>query len=164
MSRIGVVVRQFLCLLVDGVGHFGAAIADVDAIESRERIDVALALMVFDANALCARHDLARQPRDLCCLRHLRIKQSHPQIAQMRTDAHRWWGLASITTGAGFLMHHKHLSPLQESLNRLRHWSVAAPDCRGKNIWFRQKARSPPRHLRGPGPMPSCRRMEWPRR
>src|SRR6218665_3648559 len=61
MSRIGVVVRQFLCLLVDGVGHFGAAIADVDAIESRERIDVALALMVFDANALCARHDLARQ-------------------------------------------------------------------------------------------------------
>src|SRR6218665_1621136 len=61
MSRIAVLLPQFLCLLVDGVGHFGAAIADVDAIESRERIDVALALMVFDANALCARHDLARQ-------------------------------------------------------------------------------------------------------
>src|SRR6218665_2439996 len=74
MSRIGVVVRQFLCLLVDGVGHFGAAIADVDAIESRERIDVALALMVFDANALCARHDLARQ-RAACvdgCMKWLR--------------------------------------------------------------------------------------------
>src|SRR6218665_1941281 len=71
MSRIAVLLPQFLCLLVDGVGHFGAAIADVDAIESRERIDVALALMVFDANALCARHDLARQ-RAACVVARVR--------------------------------------------------------------------------------------------
>ncbi len=61
MPHVRVVVGEFLRLLVDCIGHLGAAIADVHAIEAGKRVDIRLALVILDADALGARHDAARQ-------------------------------------------------------------------------------------------------------
>ncbi len=59
MTYIGVVIRDLLRLLVDRVGHFRSAITNVHAVETREGVDVILALVIFYSNTLRSPDDLA---------------------------------------------------------------------------------------------------------
>ncbi|MNP56985.1 hypothetical protein D3C76_1517620 [compost metagenome] len=51
MADVGVVVGQFLGLFIDGVGHLGAAVTDVHAVEAGKGIDELTAFMVANADA-----------------------------------------------------------------------------------------------------------------
>ncbi|MNC22150.1 hypothetical protein D3C75_701420 [compost metagenome] len=57
MPHVGVVIGQFLGLLVDGVGDFGATIADVHAVQAGEGVDEFAAFVVANADARCALDD-----------------------------------------------------------------------------------------------------------
>src|SRR5471032_1170304 len=61
MAHIRVVVRQLLGLLVDRIGHFSAAIANVHAVKTGEGVYIALALVIFNSNTLRSPNDLARK-------------------------------------------------------------------------------------------------------
>ena len=57
MTRVGVEVGELLGLLVDGVRHLGAPVADVDAVEAGEGVDEFRSAPVDDADALARHHD-----------------------------------------------------------------------------------------------------------
>src|SRR3546814_10994946 len=59
MADVGVVVGKLLGLLVDGIGHFGAAVTDVHAVEAGKGVDEVTAFMVANADARCAFDDPA---------------------------------------------------------------------------------------------------------
>ena len=60
VANIGVVVRELLGLLVNGFGHFGAAIANVYAIQAGKAVDEFVAQRVLNADALRAGNDPRR--------------------------------------------------------------------------------------------------------
>ena len=57
MADIGVVVGELAGLRGDGVGDLGAAVADVDAVETGEGVEEALAVAVLDVDAGAAGDD-----------------------------------------------------------------------------------------------------------
>lgn len=84
------VVRELLRLLVHRVGHFPAAVADVHAVQAGERVDIALALMVLDADTLAAAHDLAGQRAGFVVVRvRRRMHEVGTVLAQQRVDGLR---------------------------------------------------------------------------
>src|SRR5690606_1018532 len=57
VADIGVVVGQLLGLLVDGLGHLGATVADVHAVKAGEGVDQLAAFVILDANTRGAGDD-----------------------------------------------------------------------------------------------------------
>src|SRR3546814_6456623 len=63
MADVGVVVGKLLGLLVDGIGHFGAAVTDVHAVEAGTGVNEVTDFMVANADDRSAFDDTALERR-----------------------------------------------------------------------------------------------------
>ena len=54
MTDIGMIVRQFTSLFCNRIADFGAAVADVYAVQSRKTVEQSVAIGVIDIHALTA--------------------------------------------------------------------------------------------------------------
>ena len=79
-ARVGVapvrVEAELLCLARRGLAELGAAVADVHAVQRRQPVEVALAVLVVHVAAVSAHDD-----RDVAVLVHTHPREVHPQVA-----------------------------------------------------------------------------------